>query len=31
MIERWDLVYWKVGKSKIVSKCGLGGMSLDDD
>ena len=23
IIERWGLIYWKVGKSKIVSECEL--------
>lgn len=31
VIERWDLVYLKVGKNEVVSKCRLGGMSLDQD
>ena len=26
-IERWDLVYWEVGKNKVISECGLSGIS----
>ena len=30
-IERWDLVYWKVGKGKVVSKCELSGIPYDNN
>ena len=30
-MERWGLVYWKVGRDKMVSVCRLSGMLLDDD
>ena len=29
VIKRWGLVYWEVGKDKVVSGCGLSEMSLD--
>ena len=30
-IDEWGLVYWKVGKNKVVNKCGLNKILLIGD